>query len=71
VYLLLGFLTSAQPTALNPIRADMAKTPEQSDFTSIQERIKKIMQKKHCDLLPFVDCTKNKETAIPFELNDQ
>ncbi len=55
---------------LNPIRADMAKTPEQSDFTSIQERIQKIMQKKHCDLLPFVDCTKNKETAIPFELND-
>ena len=55
---------------LNLIRADMAKTPEQSDFTSIQERIQKVMQKKHCDLLPFVDCTKNKETAIPFELNE-
>ncbi len=55
---------------LNPIRADMAKTPEQSDFTSIQERIQKVMQKQHCDLLPFSDSTKNKETAIPFELNE-
>ena len=55
---------------LNPIRADIAKTPEQSDFTSIQERIQKAMQKKHCDLLPFVDCTKNKKTAIPLELNN-
>ncbi len=26
---------------LNPIRAAMAQTPEQSDYTSIQERIKK------------------------------
>jgi hypothetical protein len=25
---------------LNPVRADMCKTPEQSDFTSIQQRIR-------------------------------
>jgi len=30
---------------LNPIRADMAETPEESDFTSIQERIQKAMKK--------------------------
>ena len=28
------------------------------------------MKKQSCTLLPFVDCTNNKETAIPFELND-
>ena len=58
---------------LNPIRADMAKTPEQSDYTSIQERIQKVMQKKNCSLLPFVNTVKTKRekgTAIPFELND-
>ncbi len=58
---------------LNPVRADMAKTPEQSDYTSIQERIQKAMNKKECTLLPFINTAKNeaqKETAIPFELND-
>jgi len=55
---------------LNPIRAEMAKTPEQSDFTSIQERIQKAMKKQNCDLLPFQDQAKNKENTIPFELND-
>ena len=55
---------------LNPIRADIAKTPEQSDFTSIQERIQKAMKKQHCRLLPFIDCTEKKDTAIPFELQD-
>ena len=58
---------------LNPIRADMAKTPEQSDYTSIQERIQKAVNKKACTLLPFVNTVKSeaqKESAIPFQLND-
>lgn len=55
---------------LNPIRADMAKTPEQSDFTSMQERIQSALRKQPNALLPFVNHAKNKETAIPFEHND-
>jgi REP element-mobilizing transposase RayT len=55
---------------LNPIRANMARTPEASDFTSIQERIQKAMNKRKCELLPFHDKTNNKTSAIPFELND-
>jgi REP element-mobilizing transposase RayT len=55
---------------LNPIRADMAKTPEESDFTSIQERIQKAMCKQTCTLFPFQDKCTNNDSSIPFELND-
>jgi hypothetical protein len=58
---------------LNSIRADMAKTPEQSDFTSIQERIVNKMADQPCDLLSFIDtasCKIEKAKAIPFEQND-
>ena len=34
---------------LNPIRAGMAKTPEDSDFTSIQERIEAHIQRQRAD----------------------
>jgi hypothetical protein len=49
---------------LNPIRAAMAKTPEQSDYTSIRERIK---HPENCDLKPFNDQSKD---GIPFKLKD-
>ena len=57
---------------LNPIRAQMAKTPEQSDFTSIQRRIKAaIHDKQPARLLPFVG---NEQQALPkglrFAAND-
>ena len=55
---------------LNPIRAELAKTPEQSDYTSIQERIQHAMKKQACTLLPFQNITPDKSKAIPFELND-
>ncbi len=57
---------------LNPIRADMAKTPEESDYTSIQERINKALNKQPCLLLPFQDTAKDdkKASAIPFECNE-
>jgi len=49
---------------LNPIRAAMAKTPEQSDYTSIQERIEH--PEGNC-LRPFKG---NEDGGIPFELKD-
>ena len=49
---------------LNPIRAAMAKTPEQSDYTSIQERI---LQPEKSYLRAFAD---HDEDGIPFSLKD-
>lgn len=47
---------------LNPIRAAMATTPEQSDYTSIQERI--IHPNEH-SLRPFAE---QEADGIPFDL---
>ena len=49
---------------LNPIRAAMAKTPEQSDYTSIQERI---LQPGNSCLRPFAE---QDDDGIPFSLKD-
>lgn len=49
---------------LNPIRAAMAKTPEQSDYTSIQERI---LYPEGTSLRPFA---KHDDDGIPFGLKD-
>ena len=49
---------------LNPIRAAMAKTPEKSDYTSIQERI----HQPDTDCLSKLD--QNVDTAIPINLKD-
>lgn len=51
---------------LNPIRAAIAKTPEQSDFTSIQERI---LHPQNSTLRPFAEQA-NDDMGIPFSLND-
>ena len=49
---------------LNPIRAAMARTPEQSDYTSVQERIEK---PKSSGLMPFAD---KEDNGIPINLKD-
>ena len=49
---------------LNPIRAAMAKTPEQSDYTSIQERI---LQPENSCLRAF---TERDDVGIAFDFND-
>jgi len=49
---------------LNPIRAAMAKTPETSDYTSVQERIK---HPENDGLTPFID---QSDDGIPFTLKD-
>jgi REP element-mobilizing transposase RayT len=49
---------------LNPIRAAMAKTPEQSDYTSIQERI---LRPAENALRPFAEREAN---GIPYDLKD-
>jgi len=49
---------------LNPIRAAMATTPEQSDYTSVQERIE---HPDRNDLAPF---SEQGNEAIPFNLKD-
>jgi len=56
---------------LNPLRVGLAKTPETSDFTSIQKRIaaaKKSTQPNF--LLPFTDSVSNTIKSLPFKLKD-
>ena len=57
-------LASMAYVDLNPIRAAMAKTPEQSDYTSIQERI---LQPENSCLRAFAE---QDDVGIPFDFND-
>ena len=49
---------------LNPIRAAIARTPEQSDYTSVQERI------EHPDSNCLVSFSEQGSDALPFKLKD-
>ena len=59
-----ALLTCMAYVDLNPVRANIVKTPESSDFTSIQKRINKDTQIK---LMPFSNQNQNYEKqGIPF-----
>jgi REP element-mobilizing transposase RayT len=62
---------------LNPVRAKMADTPEESNYTSVQHRIRSILSSSdHNDsqpkvLLPFAGNTrKDMPKGLPFRLDD-
>jgi len=57
---------------LNPIRANMAKTPETSEHTSIKVRVEKLnKQQQPSSLFPFVGNPRaNMPQGLPFELSD-
>ncbi|ABZ77485.1 protein of unknown function DUF1568 [Shewanella halifaxensis HAW-EB4] len=57
---------------LNPIRAKVAKTPEKSDYTSLQLRVKAALKcKQPAKLLPFIgNERKHQPKGINFSLED-
>ena len=57
---------------LNPVRSRMAKTPEKSDYTSIQARIKAVCKgEQPKSLLPFIGNERlNQQKGLNFELRN-
>ena len=72
-----GLLTAMAYVDLNPIRAGIADTPEESEFTSIYDRIRAIKaggrassQRSRVPLLHFKDAAGKGEPSIPFSMLD-
>jgi REP element-mobilizing transposase RayT len=75
-----GLLTAMAYVDLNPVRAGMARTPEESAFTSIYSRVHSfpvvtsgVAARRYTApvrLLAFRDCAKAGEPALPLSLRD-
>lgn len=64
-------LTAMSYVDLNPIRAGLAKTPEQSDYTSIQQRIKKHKKPNAQPPIPLIYLNRSShQQAIAFNQQD-
>ena len=57
---------------LNPVRAKMCRTPEESDYTSIQTRIRQILHNecKHKKLMPFKNSANSDGNVLMFDEKD-
>ena len=72
-----GLLTAMAYVDLNPIRAGIADTPEESEFTSIYDRIRAIKaggrassRRSRVPLLQFKDAAGKGEPSVPFSMLD-
>ncbi len=64
-------LTAMSYVDLNPIRAKQTNTPETSNYTSIQQRIKQHLNPKHQSPIPLMQLTTNqKHNPIEFKTKD-
>lgn len=67
-----GLLTCMAYVDLNPVRARIASTPEESDYTSIQERISVVKKDESTMQLKefHLPERQNDDRALPFSYND-